>query len=181
MNTSEHFLEWLKRSGCRISRPGWYDVSFAELEAAYKRYCETGENHFEYLDLIADPRPQHWHMCGYEYFTKEQIALYDRIAAGETIWRASLADKLKDRMEESRAFWEREETYERRRIAANLHISDKAVRNRILDRDGHKCRKCGSTESLAIDHIVAVRNGGGDEDANLQVLCKSCNSSKGAR
>lgn len=51
-------------------------------------------------------------------------------------------------------------------------------RQRILDRDGHKCRACGGTKRLCIDHIVAWSCGGSNEDDNLQVLCGSCNSRK---
>lgn len=50
---------------------------------------------------------------------------------------------------------------------------------RIFKRDGHKCRHCGSTKKLTVDHIVPLVNGGSDNDSNLQTLCKSCNSKKG--
>ncbi|MFJ2575978.1 HNH endonuclease [Kitasatospora aureofaciens] len=34
---------------------------------------------------------------------------------------------------------------------------------------------------LTVDHMVPKRLGGGDEPENLGVLCRSCNSRKGAR
>ena len=51
----------------------------------------------------------------------------------------------------------------------------------LVDRDGERCRHCGATQNLTIDHVVAIINGGGNDLANLQLLCRSCNSRKGAR
>jgi 5-methylcytosine-specific restriction endonuclease McrA len=42
-----------------------------------------------------------------------------------------------------------------------------------------KCNYCGSTENLQVDHIHPVSKGGKTELSNLQVLCRSCNASKG--
>ena len=53
------------------------------------------------------------------------------------------------------------------------------IRQKVLARDGHVCRWCGSTESLQIDHIHPVAEGGGPYLGNLQVLCKACNLQKG--
>jgi 5-methylcytosine-specific restriction protein A len=49
-----------------------------------------------------------------------------------------------------------------------------ATRSRILDRDGHRCRRCGA-EATDVDH---VRRGGGEHDANLQSLCEPCHDAK---
>jgi hypothetical protein len=51
----------------------------------------------------------------------------------------------------------------------------------VWDRDGWECRHCGSHRDLTVDHITPVVLGGSDEMGNLQTLCKSCNSRKGAR
>jgi len=57
----------------------------------------------------------------------------------------------------------------------------KKLRITILDRDGWQCVQCGKPGDT-VDHIIP-RVKGGDMWAsdNLQVLCKSCNSSKGGR
>jgi 5-methylcytosine-specific restriction endonuclease McrA len=57
----------------------------------------------------------------------------------------------------------------------------KKLRITILDRDGWQCALCNKP-GHTVDHIIP-RVKGGDMWAsdNLQVLCKSCNSSKGGR
>ena len=56
-----------------------------------------------------------------------------------------------------------------------------ALRSWIYARDGHACVTCGSAESLTLDHIKPFSLGGSDEPDNLQTMCLSCNSRKGAR
>jgi len=55
----------------------------------------------------------------------------------------------------------------------------------ILQRDNHTCQSCGATPqdgaTLEIDHIQPFSKGGTDDPDNLQVLCRECNSGKGAR
>ena len=54
------------------------------------------------------------------------------------------------------------------------------VRREVMDRDG-SCRHCGAVDDLSIDHIVPFSRGGQDTVENLQVLCRPCNSKKGAK
>ena len=53
----------------------------------------------------------------------------------------------------------------------------------VFERDGYRCRHCGSGpfSDLTIDHVFPRSRGGSDEAENLQTLCRSCNSKKGAR
>lgn len=44
-----------------------------------------------------------------------------------------------------------------------------------------KCLRCGSSDSITKDHIQPVLSGGCACISNLQPLCRSCNSWKGAR
>lgn len=43
-----------------------------------------------------------------------------------------------------------------------------------------RCRRPFIFEELTEDHIIALDNGGSDYASNIQMLCGSCNSSKGA-
>ena len=52
---------------------------------------------------------------------------------------------------------------------------------RVLRRDGRRCRYCGASSDLTLDYIVSLHNGGARTDENAQILCRSCNSRKGAR
>ncbi len=50
---------------------------------------------------------------------------------------------------------------------------------KVIERDGGYCKHCNITKTLSLDHIIPRSKGGLDEINNLQILCRSCNSSKG--
>ncbi len=54
-------------------------------------------------------------------------------------------------------------------------------RKRVMERDEYRCRHCKTHIDLTIDHILAVANGGTDDEDNLQVLCRPCNCRKGTK
>lgn len=54
------------------------------------------------------------------------------------------------------------------------------MRFAIYKRDGNRCRKCGSTRNLEVDHIIPIAKGGKSTMDNLQTLCHRCNVKKGA-
>lgn len=60
------------------------------------------------------------------------------------------------------------------------HIPDE-LRFAVYERDGFTCLHCDATENLSLDHIHPYSLGGEDALENLQTLCRSCNSRKGAR
>lgn len=60
----------------------------------------------------------------------------------------------------------------------------KRVRFEIFKRDEFTCQYCGQTPPkviLHIDHVIAVANGGTNDQDNLVTSCEPCNLGKGAR
>ena len=54
------------------------------------------------------------------------------------------------------------------------------IRDQVFSRDGGACLLCQSTESLSLDHVIPWSHGGSDSVDNLRLLCRSCNSRRGA-
>ena len=56
----------------------------------------------------------------------------------------------------------------------------RTLRMAILERDGFKCRSCGTGGRLEVDHICPVRTHPelSYEPGNLQALCVSCHTRK---
>ena len=52
------------------------------------------------------------------------------------------------------------------------------IQNRVWNRDGGKCVKCGSQEKLEFDHIIPFSKGGSNTYRNLQLFCEKCNRQK---
>lgn len=50
------------------------------------------------------------------------------------------------------------------------------VRERVLERDSHRCTRCGVTERLQVHHIVSADDGGPTTPANLTTLCIDCHA-----
>ena len=57
------------------------------------------------------------------------------------------------------------------------------LRTKVLNRDGHVCMYCGSSEQLTIDHVLPVKKHPdmAMDVENMVIACKPCNSRKGAR
>ncbi len=54
------------------------------------------------------------------------------------------------------------------------------VRAFVWNRDGGRCVQCDGQQRLEFDHLIPVALGGGNTARNLQLLCETCNRSKGA-
>ena len=49
----------------------------------------------------------------------------------------------------------------------------------VYMRDNGRCRECGATKDLQLDHIIPFSKGGSSEPENLQLLCRDCNLKHG--
>lgn len=60
---------------------------------------------------------------------------------------------------------------------------NKKIFNHLMGKYKFKCCHCEENDEskLTIDHIKPVSKGGSDDIHNLQILCRSCNSRKGAK
>jgi hypothetical protein len=54
------------------------------------------------------------------------------------------------------------------------------LRTAVMERDLYRCRQCGTHLDLTVDHVHPESLGGETVLENLQTLCRSCNSKKGA-
>lgn len=54
----------------------------------------------------------------------------------------------------------------------------KITRRLVLRRDNDRCKRCGETASLQLDHVVPWSHFGPDRSDNLQTLCEWCNSDR---
>jgi hypothetical protein len=68
----------------------------------------------------------------------------------------------------------------RRKASGKRGAIPRDIRIEVLDRDEHRCRKCGFSDpkdvGLELHHVVEVALGGDDRPANLIVLCHLCHS-----
>lgn len=60
----------------------------------------------------------------------------------------------------------------------------KNLKVKVAERAGQRCEYCRIHESdsflsFEIDHIVSLKHGGGNEEANLAYACPHCNQHKG--
>lgn len=52
------------------------------------------------------------------------------------------------------------------------------VRQRVWQKYGGRCAECAATDYLEFDHVIPVARGGGNTEANVQLLCRRCNGKK---
>jgi hypothetical protein len=67
-----------------------------------------------------------------------------------------------------------------RKVRASLKQNVK-IFHKLIRKYKFKCVNCQTKEELTVDHIRPVSKGGTDDFSNLQILCKKCNSKKGAK
>ena len=156
------FVDWLERYQ-KLS-----DAEFGRLMRAAIAYCATGE---------------HTNLPGREELLLDGIKLdidRDRTRYENTSEsRASAGEKgAQSRWGSADSYLRRSERLSRARAIAR---HTKQEWEEMLNYFNHTCVRCEDAESEIVkDHIVPIYQNGSDGIDNLQPLCVSCNSSKGA-
>jgi len=86
-------------------------------------------------------------------------------------------DKERERFERLRQKFKTNDGPDSLRLRPRIPES---VRIEVWRRDNGMCARCGSREKLEYDHIVPISRGGSNTARNIELLCESCNRSKGA-
>ena len=63
-------------------------------------------------------------------------------------------------------------------FSQSLDISNE-VKKEVFNRDGGKCKCCGSAYEIDYDYIIPLNKGGSSRACNIQLLCQTCKRSKG--
>ncbi len=96
----------------------------------------------------------------------------ERVASKNKRWSEANKDKCASYRRARRA---------RKQEATGSHTIDDI--NNLFKLQRKKCASCNKSISkyYEVDHIVALVNGGSDDKHNLQLLCMTCNRSKGSK
>lgn len=67
----------------------------------------------------------------------------------------------------------------RRKPKKNIRCDLIDVKYSLIDKRGCRCEKCGKRGiRLELDHIIPIKEGGTNEEENLQLLCRPCHLKK---
>lgn len=123
----------------------------------YQSYCKT----------CSSARALVWWSNNRETVAKRKRTPHykETAAKAHTQWIRNNPEKTSKRNHEYRARKDNATTYEiRESFLSKLYKSD--------------CVVCGNSKDIVADHIIPLSRGGDNSEANLQPLCRSCNSSK---
>lgn len=167
--------------GGGIYRNGHYDLSPEHVDKGINHLLETGHDIFPELDKIIHGS---WPKTSHSIFEDFELEFFDKFFANKLLWKpedftSNILVNIKNNIELSVKQIAYERSYMQRRKQSI--INNKKVFSQVLEKSKGECKKCKTTDSLTVDHIIPILHGGTDDLNNLQALCRSCNSKKGAK
>lgn len=115
----------------------------------------------------------HYEVFGLVSRSETELIVRDMVRAGYARWAAG----LEERDHYLEMLWPLQPS--KSAPVPNGRAMNRMLRNRVMKRDGGRCVFCGSTERLALDHIIPFEDGGATTEENLRVLCTPCNLGRG--
>ena len=184
----ERIVDGLFDNGA-VDRQGHYGISKTQTLIAIKEIILNNKNPLLELDRLTylswDANDDSSY--GQILVDDKDVALWSKALQHKNFWNIDVLfsedeiNEINSFVIRSKATVKELKEYKYRRKEASTYTSNRKVRERILKKYNHKCAICGSKKNLTIDHIIPVLLGGTNDDDNLQVLCRSCNSSKGSK
>jgi 5-methylcytosine-specific restriction endonuclease McrA len=146
----------------------------------HRYYRENKNRIFESRQLAHIQNPERTK----QWKQNEYLRHRDRYALSRKKWQQLNPDKAR---EKTRAWFRRNRLkrrmYQHRRRARQLLAGGAFTADQwqqMIVWFGNSCLCCGASDALTIDHVIPIVDGGKNDIRNLQPLCPSCNSRKGA-
>ena len=125
----------------------------------------------------------------------------ERVREHNKAWRKDNKDKIRDwsrdwylkntdKAKASSANWLKNNPDAKRVIVNNYRLKKKStgklsndISSKLLLLQKNKCACCGKNlrDKYHLDHIIPISRGGKNIDSNIQLLCVTCNLTKGAK
>ena len=176
---------------------GMYTMHLDKFFVALRYYLDSGENVLDeysqimwlfsgnaHFDLDVDAG---WSPLDDGNYTEKECEIIMDFLAGDSFWNiyeglnTEQIRALIQKVKKARDCLKNKKYKKNRRNKASSYTADPELRKKIFERDGEICCHCGATTDLTIDHIDPVVRGGEDTEDNIQILCRTCNSTKGGR
>lgn len=99
---------------------------------------------------------------------RDYVYRVDAVRVGNLGWSCSDLCSLNLR--------ERSNARKRKRQILSPREPSQKLKEKVKERDGHRCRWCGRRSRLEVHHIFYLSAGGPNADWNLIVLCLDCHA-----